>query len=515
MAGEKLSMRTIKEVLRLKFENRLSVRQIAKSCDIGKSTVQEYFDRAQKAGLTWPLAPELDDAALENLLFPPHDPFPQEKRRMPAMEYIHQERKRKGVTLQLLWYEYKQQNPEGYQYSQFCELYRQWLQKIDVCLRQEHRAGEKLFVDYAGQTIPVHDSVTGEVRQVQLFVATLGASNYTYAEASFSQDLPSWIQSHVHAFEFFQGVAEILIPDNLKTGVTHPCRYEPDINPTYLDLAEHYGTVVIPARVHKAKDKAKVESAVLIAERWILAALRNHTFFRLEELNQAIRVKLQDFNLRKFQKLETTRKELFETLDCPALKPLPEKPYEYAEWKKATVNIDYHIEVDHHYYSVPYQLAREQVEARITLTTIEVLFKNRRVASHPRSYRKGGFTTLKEHMPKAHQQYLEWSPSRIIRWAQQLGPNTEKLVTHILENKPHPQQGFRSCLGIIRLGKQYSKERLEAACAYALSIHGFFYKSVQSILKNKLDQKNTLTRPAREEPLPLAHPNIRGKEYYQ
>jgi len=299
--------------------------------------------------------------------------------------------------------------------------------------------------------------------------------------------------------------------------VTHPCRYEPDLNPTYQDLAEHYGCVVIPTRVAKPKDKAKVESAVLIAERWILAALRNQTFFSLEELNQAIREKLQEFNLRKFQKLDATRKELFENLDRPALKPLPEKPYEYAEWKKATVNIDYHIEIDHHYYSVPYQLTREQVEARITLTTIEVLFKNRRVTSHARSYKKGGFTTLTEHMPKAHQQYLEWTPSRIIRWAKQLGPNTEKLVTHILENKPHPQQGFRSCLGIIRLGKQYSKERLEAACAYAFSIQGFSYKSVQSILKNRLDQKHTLL-PKREDStrlLPLQHPNIRGKEYYQ
>jgi transposase len=508
-------MRKIREVLRLHFEHQQSARQIAKSCNIARSTVKEYLHRADQAKLTWPLSPEMDDAALENQLFPPAPLISSEKRQMPPMEYLHRERKRKGVTLQLLWHEYKEANPEGYQYSQFCERYRQWTQKLDVCLRQEYRAGEKLFVDYAGQTLPIQDPLTGVTQEAYLFVATLGASNYTFAEATLSQDLPSWIQSHVHAFEFFHGVPEILIPDNLKTGVTHPCRYEPDINPTYLDLAEHYGTVVIPARVHKAKDKAKVESAVLITERWILAALRNYTFFNLEELNQAIRVKLQDFNLRKFQKLETTRKELFENLDRPALKPLPEKPYEYAEWKKATVNIDYHIEVDHHYYSVPYQLAREQMEVRITRTTIEVLFKNRRVASHPRSYRKGGFTTLKEHMPKAHQQFLDWTPSRILRWAQQLGPNTEKLVTHILENKPHPQQGFRSCLGIFRLGKQYSKERLEAACAYALSINGFFYKSVESILKHGLDQKNTLTLPSREEPLPLSHPNIRGKEYYQ
>jgi transposase len=510
-------MRKIKEVLRLHFEHQQSARQIAHSCDIARSTVKEYLDRVQKAGLSWPVPADLDDAALENILFPPLSLIPQEKRQMPPMEYLHRERKKKSVTLQLLWHEYKEANPDGYQYSQFCEIYRQWTQKLDVCLRQEYRAGEKLFVDYAGQTIPIQDPLTGLIREAYLFVATLGASNYTFAEATLSQDLPSWIQSHVHAFEFFHGVAEILIPDNLKTGVTHPCRYEPDINPTYLDLAEHYGCAVIPTRTGKPKDKAKVESAVLIAERWILAALRNRIFFGLEELNPAIREKLQEFNLRKFQKLESTRKELFENLDRPALKPLPEKPYEYAEWKKATVNIDYHIEVDHHYYSVPYPLTRKQVEVRITLTTIEVLFKNRRVASHARSYRKGAFTTLKEHMPKAHQQYLEWTPSRIIRWAAQIGPHTEKLITQILERKPHPQQGFRSCLGIIRLGKQYPQERLEAACAYALSIQGFSYKSVQSILKNGLDQKHTLL-PKREVstlPLPLQHPNIRGKEYYQ
>jgi transposase len=510
-------MRKIKEVLRLHFEHQQSARQIAKSCDIARSTVQEYLHRAEQAEVTWPLSPEMDDTILENRLFPPAPLISPEKHQMPPMEYLHQERRKKGVTLMLLWHEYKQANPDGYQYSQFCERYRQWAKKLDVCLRQEYRAGEKLFVDYAGQTIPVQNPLTGETREAYLFVATLGASNYTSAEATVSQDLPSWIQSHVHAFEFFHGVPEILIPDNLKTGVTHPCRYEPDINPTYLDLAEHYGTVVIPTRVRKPQDKAKVESAVLVAERWILAALRNRTFFSLEELNQAIEEKLQEYNLRKFQKLESTRKELFETLDRPALKPLPEKPYEYTEWKKATVNIDYHIEVDHHYYSVPYQLVKEQVEVRFTGTTVEILFKNRRAASHARSYRKGGFTTFKEHMPKAHQQYLEWTPSRIIRWATQIGPHTENLITQILERKPHPQQGFRSCLGIIRLGKQYSPERLEAACAYAISIQGFFYKSVQSILKNRLDQKQALL-PKKEEAtpcLPLEHPNIRGKEYYQ
>ena len=344
MANRRLSMRKIKEVLRLHQEIGLSERQIAKSCGISRSTVKDYLNRVQRAGLSWPLPSDLDDAQLENLLFPSIQPIAPENRGMPPLDYLYQELKKKGVTLQLLWCEYKQSNPEGYQYSQFCKRYQNWVDKLDVCLRQEYRAGEKLFVDYAGQTIPVQNPLTGQIQEAYLFVAALGASHYTFAEATFSQDLPSWISSHVHAFEFFGGVPEILIPDNTKTAVTHPSRYEPDLNPTYRDLAEYYGTVVIPARVAKPKDKAKVESAVLIVERWILAALRNHTFFSLSELNQAISQKLEELNNRPFQKLPTTRRTLFETLDRPALKPLPEKPYEYAQWKKARVNIDYHIE---------------------------------------------------------------------------------------------------------------------------------------------------------------------------
>lgn len=508
-------MRKIKEVLRLHFEHRQSARRIATSCSIARSTVQEYLHRAHQAVIPWPLPEGMDDTTLENRLFPRQVSVPQETRQMPSMEYLREERQKKGVTLQLLWHEYKQTNPDGYQYSQFCERYRQWLKQLDVSLRQEYRAGEKLFVDYAGQTVPIQDPLTGQIKPAQIFVATLGASNYTFAEATLNQDLFSWIQSHVRAFEFFGGVPQILIPDNLKSGVTHPCRYEPDLNPTYQDLAEYYDTVVIPARVGKPKDKAKVESAVLIVERWILAALRNYTFFSLEELNQAIAQKLTDFNHRKFQKLDTTRHELFETLDRPALKPLPDKPYEYAEWKKPRVNIDYHIEVENHYYSVPYQLTKQQVEVRLTSHLVEVFFKHKRVASHIRNNRKGGFTTVKEHMPQSHQKYLEWTPSRMIRWGKQVGPNTEKLITHILENKPHPQQGFRSCLGILRLGKEYSRERLEAACAYALQIHGYFYKSVESILKKGLDQKDTALNSNPMPALPFSHPNIRGKEYYQ
>ena len=513
MAGRRLSMRKIKEVLRLKWHHGHSNKQIALSCKISRSTVREYLYRAEKAGLTWPLDTALDDGALEFLLYPVKAAIPSSERSMPSMEYLHRELRRKGVTLQLLWYEYKEANPDGYQYSQFCLLYRQWRNKLDVTLRQEHRAGEKLFIDYCGQTFPVINSGTGEITQAEIFIAALGASSYTFAEATPSQELPFWIQSHVHAFEFFGGVPEILVPDNLKSGVTHPCRYEPDVNPTYQDLAEHYSTAVIPARVRRPRDKAKAESAVFVAERWILAALRNHTFFSVAELNRAIAEELVKLNNRKFQKLDTTRRKLFESVDKPALKSLPTRPYEYATWKKAKVNIDYHIEIDRHCYSVPYQLAREQVDVRMTATTVEVLFKNKRVASHQRSYRQGGFTALYEHMPKSHQRHLEWTPSRIIHWAEKNGPMTKELVTNIMESRTHPEQGFRSCLGIMRLATHYSPERLEKACARALSIKAFSYKSVKSILKNGLEQQTMLFDQPDHQP-DLSHNNIRGKKYY-
>ena len=457
-------MRKITEVLRLHHEHGFSARQIAKSLSIARSTIKDYLGRAARVGVSWPLAPELDETSLERLLFPPLPRIAKEERHMPSMEYLHQELKRKGVTLQVLWHEYKQTHPDGYQYSQFCRLYRQWAERLDPPLHQEYRAGEKLFVDYAGQTMPIVDASTGVITEVQIFVATLGASNYTFAEATVSQDLPSWVQSHVHAFHFFGGVAEITIPDNLRAAVTRSCRYEPDLNATYRELAEHYGTVIIPARVGRPKDKAKVESGVLQVERWVLAPLRHRTFFSLTELNEAISEQLDQLNNHPFQKLDATRKILFERLDKPALKPLPAQPYVFADWKKAKVNIDYHIEVDHHYYSVPYQLIHEEMDVRLTGTSLEILFKGRRVATHRRSYRRGGYTTLPEHRPKSHQKYLEWSPSRIIHWAAQIGPYTQKLVASILEQRPHPEQGYRSCLGLLRLGKTYSPERLEAAC---------------------------------------------------
>jgi len=508
-------MRKIKEVLRLKWLSEHSDRQIAKSCNIARSTVQEYLKRAEHAGLTWPTACDLDDTALETLLYPQNEAVELSRASMPAMDYLYRElRRKKGVTLQLLWYEYKERHPDGYQYSFFCELYRNWVKKLDVPLRQNHLAGEKMFVDFAGQTIDIIDTTTGEVINTQLFIAVLGASNYTYAEATLAQDLPSWINAHIHALEYFGGVPQIIVPDNLKAGVSKSCRYEPDINPTYQDFSEHYGTTVIPARPFKPRDKAKVEAAVLLAERWILAPLRNHTFFSLSELNQAVHTKLEELNNRSFKKLKTNRRHLYETIDKPALRPLPIQRYEYAEWKKATVNIDHHVELGHHFYSVPYQLVRKKVDIRFTSTTVEVFFKNRRVASHKRMYLPGKFSTLPEHMPKSHQRHLEWTPSRIIKWAANNGPSTEKLVTQVMESRPHPEQGFRSSLGIIRLADHYTSERLENACARALAIRGFSYKSVNSILKNNLDQQPLLFTHPEDMASPLHH-NIRGKGYYQ
>lgn len=512
MPAERLTMRKIREVFRLKFDCELSNRKIAKSCHIARSTVGEYLFRFHKAALSWPLPADMDDVELEQLLYPPPvAPFANQ-RPLPDFDYIHAELRKKGVTLNLLWQEYKEQNPHGYQYSQFCHLYRKWTNKIDPVMRQEHRAGEKMFVDYAGQTVPVYDLHTNQMREAQIFVAVLGASNYTYAEATWTQTLADWIGSHGRAFAFFGGVPRLVVPDNLKSGVSKACFYEPDINPSYLDMANHYGTAVIPARVRKPKDKAKVEVAVQVVERWILARLRNRQFFSLHQLNQAIAQLLDDLNNKPFQKLPGSRKSAFESLDRPTLNPLPSQPYQFAEWKKATVNVDYHIEVHRHYYSVPHTLIKKKLDVRITHNTIECFYKNKRMASHIRSHHKGRHSTVKEHMPKSHQKWAQWTPDRFIRWAGKIGPHTQKLIENVLNARAHPQQGFRSCLGILRLAKSYGDDRLEAASRRAVAIGGTSYRSVESILKHNLDQKPLPDQSA--ESSTIEHTNIRGARYY-
>jgi transposase len=505
-------MRKVREVLRLKFDGGQTNRRIARSCQISRPTVADYLLRFEAAGLAWPAAAALDDATLEHKLFAPALPAPSAQRAVPDWRHVHQELRRKSVTLTLLWHEYKAAHPEGFQYSWFCDQYRAWSARLDVVMRQEHRAGEKLFVDYAGQTVEVVDRRTGEIRSAQIFVAVLGASSYTYAEATWTQQLPDWIGSHVRAFEFLGGVSELLVPDNLRSGVAKAHRYEPDLNPTYADLASHYGVVVLPARVRKPRDKAKAEAGVLLVERWILAVLRHRTFFSLAELNREIARHLERLNARPFKKLPGSRRALFEQLDRPALRPLPAQPFAFAEWKQVRVNIDYHVEIDGHYYSVPYQLVRKALEARYSERTVEVFHQGRRVASHPRSHLKGRHTTLPEHMPAAHRSYAEWTPQRLIRWAEQNGPATAGMVQTILERRAHPQQGFRSCLGIMRLGKRFGEERLEAACRRALTLNACSYKSIESILRQGLDGQAV---PEQQElDLVLEHENIRGADYY-
>jgi len=417
------------------------------------------------------------------------------------------------MTLSILWQEYKTSNPDGYEYSWFCEAYGAWLGHRDLVMRQEHKLGEKCFVDYAGDTVPVIDPVTGEVREAQIFLGVLGASKYTYAEAAWSQDLPSWIAAHVRMLEFFQGCPEILVPDNLRSGVTKPDYYDPDINPTYQEMAEHYRIAVIPARVRKPRDKALAENGVLLVERWILTALRNRSFFSLASLNEAIGELLERLNNRPFQKLPGCRRQVFEDEEKAALRPLPPERYVFGHWKKARVHVDYHIEVDFHYYSVPYRLVHEQVEVRITGTVIEVFHLGRRIASHARSYRRGGTTTIKEHMPSHHKLKAEWTPERIASWAATVGPSVQAMVKGIMDSRVHPEQGFRACFGLLSLKKKYGEDRLEKACHRAVRIRAFSCKSVKSILENGLDNERGEQLPSQRTA--GCHENVRGAKYYE
>lgn len=504
-------MRHVKDILRLKFHNQLSLREIARSCGLPASTVGDYLQRAEAAQLTWPLPEGLTDAELRARLTgatgasesPPPKPLPD----WPA---IHQQLRRKSVTLQLLWQEYCQEHPDGYRYSRFCELYHRWAGTLEPVLRQVHEPGQKLFVDWAGQTVPIHQA-DGTVSQASLFVAVLGASNKIYVEAFANQQLESWIAGHCHAFTFYGGVTRAVVPDNPKTAVIQTSRYEPVLHRSYQEMAQHYGTVILPARVKKPRDKAKVETGVQIAQRRILAVLRDQRFFSVGELNRAIGPLLDKLNGQRFQKLDGSRDSWFESLEKDQLLALPAAAFELATWSKAKVNIDYHVAVDHHFYSVHYSLIHREVEVRLTPRTVELFLQGKRVAAHVRSHQRGKFTTLPEHRPKSHQRYLEWTPGRMVQWARQTGPQCGQLVEQILAGKPHPEQGFRSALGVIRLGKAVGPQRLEAACARALRLGVGSYRSVKSILENALD------RQAEEPELPLnspSHPNVRGQDYY-
>jgi transposase len=495
----------IKEVLRLHHSCRLSNTKISKALGCSRGAVAEYLHRAKAAGLSWPLPEELDDAQIEQRLFPQSET---RHKPLPDFDYVHRELKKKGVTLVQLWAEYREDHPDGYGLSHFCELYGLFRQKLNLVMRMEHKAGEKCFSDFAGKTLPiVIDQRTGQRRDAHLFVCTLGASSLTFADLFWDESTESWCNGHAAAFQYFDGCPEFVVPDNPKPVVTKACPYEPDINPSFAQMAAHYDVVVTPARVRRPKDKAKVEAAVGLATRWILAVLRNRTFFSLAEARVAVRELLDKLNDRPFKKIPGSRRSLYESLDRPALKPLPVVPYEYSKFKKASVNVDYHIVYDNHYYSVPYQFRGEVVEVRATASTVEVFRRGKRIASHPRGLPDHKASTITEHRPKNHQEYGEWPPERILNWARKIGPYTAVMAETIMGRKDHPELGYRSCLGILRLAKKFGESRLEAACQRAVAIRGFSCKSVRSILESNLDQRPL---PEKSHQLSIVHSNVRG-----
>jgi transposase len=517
-------MHTIKDILRLHLLGGVtSCRRIGRAVGCGKTAVAECLQRAAAAGLaSWETVAGLEEDALEAQLYPKSLPSksttPATKSRpLPDWARVREELARRDhkVTLMLLWTEYKAEHPDGYEYSQFAELYRRFERKLSVVMRQHHRPGEKTFVDFCDGIVLTHP-VSGEREPTQLFVGALGASSYTFACATRSQSLPQWLDCHARMYDFYQGVSALTIPDNLRAGVSRADRYEAELNPSYRELAEHYGTCVIPARARKPRDKAKVEAAVLVAQRWILAALRHRTFYTLAELNAAIAELLVKLNDRVMRHVRESRRSLYERLDRPALKPLPATPYEFAEWKQVKVNIDYHVSYEDHYYSVPYLLTGETLWCRATHRTVELLHKNKRVASHARSFVKYAYTTNPEHRPASHRAHLEWTPSRLIQWGGTIGPHAAALVEHVIRSKPHPEQGYRSALGLLRLADKHGKERLERACDKAFRIGSPSYITVKTMLKRRME-----SAPLRGEPGAgvdhsehLGAANVRGRGYY-
>jgi transposase len=499
-------MRNSREIIRQKWLLGRAHRAIAKSVGVSLGVVTKTLQRASAAGLTWEAVQGIEDEELERRLYP--HAAAEAERPEPDCVWIHRERHRPSVTLELLHHEYLERHPNGLRYTTFCDRYRAWLGRRGLVMLQVHAAGEKVFVDYSGKRPRVVDAATGEVTDVELFVAVLGASNLTYVEASYTQRGPDWIASHVRALEYFGGVPGALVPDQLKSGVTRACLYEPETQRTYEELAEHYGTTVVPAH---PRDKAKVEVAVQIAQRWLLARIRDEVFHSLGALNARLWELLVDLNARVMRRYGKSRRELFEQMEHAALRPLPATRFEYVDWLKARVNIDYHVAVEGHLYSVPYRLVHERVEARIGADVVEILHGRTRVAAHRRSHVKGAFTTLTEHMPSAHRAHAEWTPSRILSWAGKVGAATRDLCEAILAERPHPEQGFRSCLGILRLGKRYGEVRLEAACNRALRVKARSYRHVESILKNGLDRVATRDE---QTTLSLTHENVRGRDYY-
>lgn len=511
MPTGRLSMRRIRDVLRLKYAQGLSERAIAASLGLGKGTVGTYVGRARQAGLTWPLPANLSDDDLELLLFPAAPSMPDRERPMPDWSLVDRELRRPGVTRALLWEEYRAAHPLGFGYAWFCEHYEAWKGRVRPTMRQTHVGGEKVFVDFAGDTVDVIDPETGEVTAVKVFIAAMGASNFTYAEAVASEGLEDWINAHVRMFGFLGGVPKVVVPDNLKSAVFKADRFDPGLNRTYAEMASHYGTAILPARPYKPRDKAKVEVAVQVAQRWILARLRNRRFFSLGELNGAIRRLVDELNMRVMRGYGASRADLFATIDRPNLQLLPLEPYEFARWKRARVAPDYHVEFDSSWYSVPFSLIREEVDIRVCGAVVEIFHKGKRVASHPRCPGRRSHVTVPDHMPSAHRRYAEWTPARMLAQAAKLGPSVVAFCEAVMADRPHPEQGFRTCLGVLALARSYDPTRLDAACRRGLSIRARSVTSIRSILQTGLDRAFLENE---EGQLPLQHPNIRGQGYY-
>lgn len=510
-AKRELTMRQIRQMLRLAHDG-VSAREIGRTLGLARSTVQDYLKRTAAVGLDWPLPDGLTDDLLEQRLFTRSGVKPGFRRRPePDWAALACELKRPGVNLMLLWEEYRTDCPDGYGYSRFCDLFREFERRLSPVMRQHHPAGDKLFVDYSGKRLPILDPETGEIREAEIFVGVLGASNFTYAEATWTQTLPDWIGAHVRMFRAIGGTPRLIVPDNLKSGVHKASFYDPEINRSYGMMAAHYGVGILPARPRRPRDKAKVEAGVRFAQSYILGRLRRQTFFSLAEANAAIRLALDRLNAYVMRRLGVSRQHLLETIERPALSMLPEADYEFAEWKVARVSLDYHVEVGGFLYSVPHTLIRAQVDVRATARTIEVFHRGTRVAAHQRRHGGRRHGTDPDHMPSSHRRYAEWSPERFRRWARSIGPETEGLVVAVLASRPHPEQGFRTCLGVLRLFKALDPDRAETIAARAVAIGALTTKSIASIIANRLDR-----RPATDATgtAIVDHPNLRGPGYF-
>lgn len=512
MSRPRIDMRAIRQILRLALGEGRSRNQVSIATGVPRTTVKDCLARAQAAGIGWPIPDDLDDTALEVRLYHMRGVTASRERPLPDWSHVHHELHRPGVTLLLLWIEYKERHPDGYQYTQFVARYRAWALHLKAVMRQTHQGGEKLFIDFAGPTVSITEPATGVAWQAQLYVAAMGASSFTYLDVLATQNLADWLTAGADCLEYLGGVPTLLVPDNLKSGVSKAHRFEPKINRSYQEFAGHYGTAIVPARPYKPRDKAVAEAAVLVAERWVLARLRNRTMFSLAEAREAVAELREELNDKPFQKRSGSRRTAFLGLDKPLLRPLPAHRYEYASWSEPKVNIDYHVEVDHHYYSVPYVLIGQVMDARLTATTLEIIHRGRRVASHPRSFVRTGYTTTPEHMPSTHRYQAEWTVDRVLRWCRQTGPSTEAFMERVMQKRGHPEQGFRTCLWLKSMGSKYGDDRVEAATARALAIGAYTGRSVESILKRGLDRQPLLAVVSgAASPW---HENVRGRDYY-